>query len=75
MLDLIPCARVHTDFDQVTRICIYTNADVDEIPVPYVLNLLRHCDGPTWPVWLYSRFFNFRSSWECAETLNPKPKP
>ena len=41
-------------------------ADVDEIPVPYVLNLLRHCDGPSWPVWLYSRFFNFRFSFEFA---------
>ena len=41
-------------------------ADVDEIPVPYVLNLLRHCDGPTWPVWLYARFFNFKFAWEFA---------
>ena len=41
-------------------------ADVDEIPVPYVLNLLRHCDGPSWPVWLYSRFFNFKFAWEFA---------
>ena len=46
-------------------------SDVDEIPDPHVINLLRSCDGwdVTGPVQLYTRFYNynfrfqFQSSW------------
>jgi len=31
-----------------------------------VLDLLRKCDGPSSPAWLYSRFFNFRFGLEFA---------
>ena len=51
-------------------------ADVDEIPVPYVLDLLRYCEGPTWPVWLYARFFNFKFSWEfVGQWKHPQVRP
>jgi hypothetical protein len=35
-------------------------ADVDEIPDPRVLSLLAQCDGYATPVYLYTRFFNFK---------------
>jgi hypothetical protein len=49
---------------------------VDEIPVPYVLDLLRRCDGPSSPAWLYARFFNFRFDLEFAgQWRHPQARP
>jgi len=40
--------------------------DCDEIPDPHAIHLLRSCDGwdDTGPVNFYTRFFNFRFSYQ-----------
>lgn len=49
-------------------------ADVDEIPAGYILDLIRSCDGPSSPTWLYSRFFNFKFEVRARPGLPPSPQ-